>query len=93
MESGEIDWAGKYRTKGDDELTLSEASLERAAVLGPPAPIERLDHDAKHLGVFDLPVHAFAAGAIVAGLPVGAARTTAEALSRMAEAGPRKHEQ
>ena len=30
----------------------------------------------------------FAAGAVVAGLPVGAASSTAEALARMAEAGP-----
>jgi poly(hydroxyalkanoate) depolymerase family esterase len=32
----------------------------------------------------------FAAGAIVAGLPVGAAISTTEALSRMAEAGPKR---
>jgi poly(3-hydroxybutyrate) depolymerase len=31
---------------------------------------------------------AFAAGAVVAGLPVGAAGSTSEALRRMAEAGP-----
>jgi poly(hydroxyalkanoate) depolymerase family esterase len=30
----------------------------------------------------------FAAGAVVAGLPVGAAKSTTEALARMAEAGP-----
>jgi poly(hydroxyalkanoate) depolymerase family esterase len=32
----------------------------------------------------------FAAGAVVAGLPVGAATSTAEALARMAEAGPQR---
>ncbi len=35
----------------------------------------------------------FSAGAIVAGLPVGAASSTAEALVRMAEAGPRRSRQ
>jgi feruloyl esterase len=35
----------------------------------------------------------FAAGAVVAGLPVGAAKSTVEALARMAEAGPARSRQ